>query len=64
MCSDAGCYIWDEARGLYRAEVLDVLTLRGQRIIAVTAFIGGDIFPSFGLPTTLEALEALETPLR
>jgi RNA polymerase sigma-70 factor (ECF subfamily) len=51
-----GCYIWDAGRGLYQAEVLDVLTLRGPRISAVTAFIDRDIFPSFGLPVTLDAL--------
>ncbi len=52
-----GCYIWDEDQGLYRGEVLDVLTLRGPKISAVTAFLNSAIFPSFGLPTTLPALE-------
>jgi RNA polymerase sigma-70 factor (ECF subfamily) len=50
-----GCYIWDAGRGLFQGEVLDVLTLRGPRIRAVTAFIDRDIFPSFGLPLTLDA---------
>ncbi len=54
----AGCYMWDEAQGLYKGEVLDVLTIRGSGISAVTAFLDGDIFPSFGLPATLEALES------
>jgi RNA polymerase sigma-70 factor, ECF subfamily len=53
-----GCYMWDEEQGLYKGEVLDVLTLRGSRISAVTAFLDSDIFPSFGLPATLEALES------
>jgi RNA polymerase sigma-70 factor, ECF subfamily len=52
-----GCYIWDEDAGLYRGEVLDVLTLRGSQISAVTAFLDGDIFPSFGLPRALEKLD-------
>jgi RNA polymerase sigma-70 factor, ECF subfamily len=52
-----GCYIWDEDQGLYRGEVLDVLTLRGSKISAVTAFLDPAIFPSFGLPATLPALE-------
>jgi RNA polymerase sigma-70 factor, ECF subfamily len=46
-----GCYRWDAERGTYVAAVLDVLTLRGERIGAVTAFVDGEIFPSFGLPT-------------
>jgi RNA polymerase sigma-70 factor (ECF subfamily) len=50
-----GCYIWDETIGRYRAEVIDVLTLRDSRISAVTAFIRSDIFPSFGLPLELPA---------
>jgi RNA polymerase sigma-70 factor, ECF subfamily len=52
-----GCYMWNEEQGLYRGEVLDVLTLRGSRISAVTAFLSSEIFPSFGLPATLPALE-------
>jgi RNA polymerase sigma-70 factor, ECF subfamily len=48
-----GCYTWDSKLQLYSAEVLDVLTLRGPRVSAVTAFIGGEIFPNFGLPLEL-----------
>jgi RNA polymerase sigma-70 factor (ECF subfamily) len=50
-----GCYIWDETAGTYNAEVIDVLTLRGDRISAVTAFGPASIFPRFGLPLALAA---------
>ena len=53
-----GCYMWDEAEGVYRLEVIDVLTLRGSRISAVTAFLDNDVLPRFGLPPTLEELES------
>ena len=42
------------AAGLY-GKVLDVLTLRGERIAAVTAFIDGRLFPRFGLPEAISA---------
>ena len=48
-----GCYAWDDGAGAYVAEVLDVLTLRGEGIAAITAFIGGEGFPAFGLPVSL-----------
>jgi RNA polymerase sigma-70 factor (ECF subfamily) len=48
-----GCYRWDEDRERYVATVLDVLTLDGARIAAVTAFVTPEIFPSFGLPKEL-----------
>jgi RNA polymerase sigma-70 factor (ECF subfamily) len=50
-----GCYLWDKAAGRYAAEVIDVLTLRGPQISAVTAFGSAAIFPSFGLPLDLPA---------
>jgi RNA polymerase sigma-70 factor (ECF subfamily) len=50
-----GCYKWDDQRGTYVADVLDVLTLRGDRIGAVTAFVDGELFPSFGLPSEIRA---------
>ncbi len=43
-----GCYIWDGSR--FAPYVIDVLTLDGTRISAVTAFIDATLFPSFGLP--------------
>jgi RNA polymerase sigma-70 factor (ECF subfamily) len=45
-----GCYMWDDEAGVYAAQVIDVLTLRGDRIAAITAFIDGSLFPRFGLP--------------
>ncbi len=48
-----GCYIWDASRGVYGALVLDVLTLRGAQIGAVTAFIDPSNFPRLGLPTEI-----------
>jgi RNA polymerase sigma-70 factor (ECF subfamily) len=50
-----GCYLWDAGRQVYTAKVLDVLTLRGDRIAAVTAFIDGRLFPRFGLPAEVPA---------
>jgi RNA polymerase sigma-70 factor (ECF subfamily) len=45
-----GCYMWDGAR--FAPYVIDVLTLDGARISAVTAFIDATLFASFGLPET------------
>jgi RNA polymerase sigma-70 factor (ECF subfamily) len=60
-----GCYILDPERGTYVASVLDVLTLRGEKIAAVDGFhlagflrrsgydaklAGFDYFARFGLP--------------
>jgi RNA polymerase sigma-70 factor (ECF subfamily) len=57
-----GCYVWDPERRAYVAAVLDVLTLAGDRIGAVTAFVDGEIFPSFGLPEELPATPAVSLP--
>jgi RNA polymerase sigma-70 factor (ECF subfamily) len=43
-----GCYMWDGSR--YAPYVIDVLTLDGDRIAAVTAFIDATLFVPFGLP--------------
>ena len=50
-------YTWDADAGVFKAFVLDVLTLRaeGPPIEAVTAFISAGIFPRFGMPTELPA---------
>ncbi len=45
-----GCYVWDAERGDYEAAVLDVLTVRGDRIAEVTGFIAPRLFARFGLP--------------
>jgi RNA polymerase sigma-70 factor, ECF subfamily len=50
-----GCYIWDEEKGAYVAAVIDVLTLRGDRIAAITAFIHPKLFAVFGLPERFPA---------
>jgi RNA polymerase sigma-70 factor, ECF subfamily len=50
-----GCYGWDEDRGVYAFEVLDVLRLRGDRVAEVVAFIDRDLAGRFGLPTELPA---------
>jgi RNA polymerase sigma-70 factor (ECF subfamily) len=50
-----GCYLWEAVRGDFGAGVMDVLTVRGDRIAEVTAFVGGERFPRFGLPVRLPA---------
>ena len=50
-----GCYLWDEERGDYPGWVIDVLTLDGPRLAAVTSFIGTEGFARFGLPSALPA---------
>ena len=45
-----GCYMWDDDVGTYAAQVIDVLTLRADRIEAITAFVDAELFASFGLP--------------
>jgi RNA polymerase sigma-70 factor, ECF subfamily len=45
-----GCYLWNPATRSHVACVLDVLTLDGERIGAVTSFVTPEIFPQFGLP--------------
>jgi RNA polymerase sigma-70 factor, ECF subfamily len=64
----AGCYLFDPGTGRYAAHVIDVLTLEGDRIAAVTGFLAADdlgrpdtgdpasaaeIFARFGLPAEL-----------
>ena len=63
-----GCYLFDSGRGRYAPAVIDVLTLDGDRIAAVTGFLAGDdlerpdtgdpasaaeVFARFGLPAGL-----------
>ncbi len=50
-----GCYVWNQERQDFGAAVIDVLTLRGDRIADVTGFIGAERFPRFGLPKRLPA---------
>ena len=63
-----GCYVFDQAKGSYVPAVIDVLTLAGEKISAVTAFQAADVaglpqgegrvtgpqfFARFGLPAEL-----------
>jgi RNA polymerase sigma-70 factor (ECF subfamily) len=50
-----GCYMWDAGRGVYAFHAIDVLTLRGAEIGAVTAFLDDRLFADFGLPDELPA---------
>jgi RNA polymerase sigma-70 factor (ECF subfamily) len=49
------CYAWDQLRGAFVLFALDVLTLRGERIAAVTAFIRTVDPARFGLPEAIGA---------
>jgi RNA polymerase sigma-70 factor, ECF subfamily len=46
-------YRWDPKRGRYAAEALEVLTLEGTTVKAMTAFMTPQVFPRFCLPETL-----------
>jgi RNA polymerase sigma-70 factor (ECF subfamily) len=63
-----GCYLFDQAKNAFAPAVIDVLTLDGGKIAAVTAFLaaetlqpphssawisGAQLFARFGLPTSL-----------
>jgi RNA polymerase sigma-70 factor (ECF subfamily) len=45
--------VWDAEREHFEAHVLQVLTLRGDRIAEVTAFVEPALVAHFGLPATL-----------
>jgi len=49
------CYAWDQLEGAFTLFALDVLTLRGERIAAVTAFIRTVEPGRFRLPEAIEA---------
>jgi RNA polymerase sigma-70 factor (ECF subfamily) len=50
-----GAYGWDEERGAYVPYALQVLTLRGDRIVDVTGFVTPAALPAVGLPAELAA---------
>ena len=68
-----GAYTFDDSKHCYVASALDVLTIEGGRIAAVTAFltselletdgqrddrfVGAEAFPRFGLPARLDHRE-------
>jgi RNA polymerase sigma-70 factor (ECF subfamily) len=45
-------YLWDEAAGAFRLAVLNLLTFRGDRVAAISAFLDGSLLARFGLPAT------------
>jgi RNA polymerase sigma-70 factor (TIGR02960 family) len=51
-----GCYLRDEHASVAHAYGLMVLTLRGERVAAVTGFPDTSVFAHFGLPRTLRGL--------
>jgi RNA polymerase sigma-70 factor, ECF subfamily len=48
-------YLWDDAAGAYMAHGINVLTLDGDRVAAIMAFIEPALFEPFGLPDHLAA---------
>jgi RNA polymerase sigma-70 factor, ECF subfamily len=54
-----GCYAWNEREGAYLATALDVLTLEGDRIVAVVGFVTPRAVALCGLPDRLPADAAL-----
>ncbi len=46
-----GCYLLDQATGCYRPAVIDVLTLTGDKIAAVTAFLAAESLATEKLAT-------------
>jgi RNA polymerase sigma-70 factor, ECF subfamily len=50
-----GTYSWDAERECFLPTVLQVLTLRGDRIEEITGFVSPELFPRFGLPGELPA---------
>ena len=52
-----GCYILDPDRGAYRIAVLDILTLQGELVHEVTAFLAPWLYERFG-----EGVDGVMTP--
>jgi RNA polymerase sigma-70 factor (ECF subfamily) len=53
-----GTYVLDRDAANYVPLALDVLALRGDRIVDVTAFRMPDVFPRFGLPARMPVADA------
>jgi RNA polymerase sigma-70 factor (ECF subfamily) len=49
-----GWYLWDEERAVYLPASLEVLTLEGDQVREIHAFVFPELFPEFGLPTELQ----------
>jgi RNA polymerase sigma-70 factor (ECF subfamily) len=43
-------YLWDAERGGFGAHSINVITLSGDRVAAITAFLDASTFPAFRLP--------------
>jgi RNA polymerase sigma-70 factor, ECF subfamily len=50
-----GTYSWDAERGSYVGTGVDLVTLRGAQVEAITAFVEPELLSSFGLPEELRA---------
>ncbi len=48
-------YLWRAADGCFEGHAIDVVTLRGDRIAGITAFVYPELFGRFGLARTLPA---------
>jgi RNA polymerase sigma-70 factor (ECF subfamily) len=48
-----GAYSRSPERGVFTAHVLEVVTLRGDRISEIVSFMSPESFPAFGLPLEL-----------
>jgi RNA polymerase sigma-70 factor (ECF subfamily) len=47
-----GCYLWNDEAGMHLPWSVDVLTLRGDRIAEITAFVGAENLELLGLPAS------------
>jgi RNA polymerase sigma-70 factor (ECF subfamily) len=52
-----GAYAWDDTAQTFTPRAVDVLTLRGEQIQEITAFLTPDAFRGFGLPASLPERE-------
>jgi RNA polymerase sigma-70 factor (ECF subfamily) len=48
-----GQYVWDAGKGRLLAHGITVLTLKGEQIDEITAFLNPQAFAGFGLPLEL-----------
>jgi RNA polymerase sigma-70 factor (ECF subfamily) len=47
------CYLWEDGRSAFVLHAIDVLSVRGDRIAAVDAFLDPAVHPAFGAPLEL-----------
>jgi len=45
-------YLWNDAAGTFKLSVLNLLTFRGDRVAAISAFLDDGLLARFGLPAT------------